>query len=250
VSFALRGSLTRSPLSFAVNELRPGRHVAVYELRERGVFVALRHKTPDILLLDEIFSQREYELPTPVARRIGALGPLKVADIGANIGLFGVFLSTRHPLTEVVAIEADQANVAVLRRCADANRAQARWTVVPAVAATSAGTVRFVSGDYTLSRIGDEGEPVPAVDVFPYLAGVQLVKIDIEGAEWPILADPRFRELRAPAVVLEYHHDGCPSSDPQAEAKACLLEAGYQTSAGPTKPAYGAGIIWGWRDAA
>jgi FkbM family methyltransferase len=250
VSFALRGSLTRSPLSFAVNELRPGRHVAVYELRERGVFVALRHKTPDILLLDEIFSQREYELPTPVARRICALGPLRVADIGANIGLFGAFLSTRLRLTEVVAIEADQANVAVLRRCAEANRARARWTVVPAVAATSAGTVRFVSGDYSLSRIGDEGEPVPAVDVFPYLAGVQLVKIDIEGAEWPILADPRFRELRAPAVVLEYHHDGCPGSDPQAEAKACLLGAGYQTSPGPTKPAYGAGIIWGWRDAA
>jgi FkbM family methyltransferase len=222
----------------------------VYELREAGAFVALRHKTPDVLLLDEIFSRREYELPGPVAQLIRALGPLRVADVGANIGLFGAFISTRHPLTEIVAIEADAANVTVLRRCAAANHARARWTVVPAAAGTSAGTVRFVSGEYSLSRIGDEGEPVPAVDVFPYLAEAQLVKIDIEGAEWPILADPRFHRLRAPAIVLEYHQMGCPGNDPKAEAEAGLRAAGYRIAPGPAKPEYGAGIIWGWREAA
>ena len=250
VSFALRGSLTRSPLLFAANELRPGTHVAVYELREGGVFVALRHKTADVLLLDEIFSQREYELPGPVAQLLDGLGPLRIADVGANIGLFAAFVTTRHPLVEIVAIEADEANVTVLRRCAEANRDRARWTVVPAAAATSEGTVRFISGEYSLSRIGDEGEPVPAVDVFPYLAKAQLVKMDIEGAEWPILADPRFRSLRAPAIVLEYHQDGCPGTDPQAEAEAGLRAAGYEIAPGPAKPAYGAGIIWGWREAA
>jgi FkbM family methyltransferase len=251
LSFALRGSLTRSPLSFARNELRPGRGaLAVYELRDGGAFVALRHKTPDVLLFDEIFSQREYELPGPVARLIADLRPLNVVDVGANIGLFGAFISRQHPQTEIVAIEPDEANVVVLRRCAQANAAGGEWRVVSAAAATSDGTVRFVSGDYSLSRIGAEGEPVAAVDVFPYLAEAHLVKIDVEGAEWPILADPRFRRLRAPVVVLEYHREGCPGGDPVAEVERALGEAGYEVALGPSKPAYGAGIVWGWREAA
>jgi FkbM family methyltransferase len=250
LSFALRGSLTRSPMLFALNELRPGRRVAVYELQEGGVFVALRHKTPDVLLFDEIFSQREYELPEPIRRLIPDVRPLKVADIGANIGLFGAFVLGQHPQTEIVAIEADEANVSVLRRCALANNAAAGWTVVSAAATTADGSVRFVSGDYSLSHIGNEGEPVAAVDVFPHLSDADLVKIDIEGAEWPILADPRFRQLRAPVVVLEYHHDGCPGDDPAAEAERALRSAGYETVLGPWKAAYGAGIIWGWRQAA
>jgi FkbM family methyltransferase len=250
LSFALRGSLTRSPLSFALNELRPGSRVAVYELHEGGVFVALRHKTPDVLLFDEIFSQREYELPEPVTHLISDLRPLKVADVGANIGLFGAFISREHPETEIVAIEADEANVGVLRRCAQANGTESGWTVVCAAATTSDGTVRFVSGEYSLSRLGDEGEPVSAVDVFPYLANAQLVKIDIEGAEWPILADPRFRRLNAPVVVLEYHREGCPGTDPAADAQRALRTAGYETTLGPSKAEYGAGIIWGWREAA
>jgi FkbM family methyltransferase len=250
VSFALRGSLTRSPFLFAANEFRPGRRVVAYEVREGDVFVVVRHKTPDVLLLDEIFSQQEYELPAPVARLLHDLEPLTVTDVGANIGLFGAFLMTRHAVAKIVAIEADEANITVLQRCADANRGQIPWNVVPAVAAASAGTARFVSGGYSLSHIGDEGQPVEAVDVFPYLAGAHLVKIDIEGAEWPILADPRFRRLQAPAIVLEYHQSGCPGSDPKAEAEASLRAAGYQTTSGPVKPAFGAGIIWGWHELA
>jgi hypothetical protein len=47
--------------------------------------------------------------------------------------------------------------------------------------------------------------PTPAVDVFPYLAEAALIKIDIEGAEMPLLTDPRFAELSAKIVLLEYH---------------------------------------------
>jgi FkbM family methyltransferase len=250
LSFSLRGSLTRSPFSFALNELRPGSPVAVYEIREGRVFVALRHKTPDVLLFDEIFSQREYELPGPVLHLVGELRPLKVADVGANIGLFCAFISELRPQAEIVAIEPDEANTEVLRRCAQANAALSRWSVVSAAATTSNGTVRFVSGGYSLSRIGEEGDPVAAVDVFPYLAEANLVKIDIEGAEWPILADPRFRGLRAPVVVLEYHREGCPGDDPATEAERALRAAGYDTMFGPSKPSFGTGIIWGWREAA
>ena len=45
------------------------------------------------MALDELFSQREYELPPPVERTLAATtGRLRVVDLGANIGLFGAWL--------------------------------------------------------------------------------------------------------------------------------------------------------------
>ena len=89
-----------------------------------------------------------------------------------------------------------------------------------------------------------------AVDVFEHTNGVDLLKIDVEGAEWPLLADPRFGDVSADVVVLEYHSDGCPHSDPAAAAEAALIAAGYEIVPGTTKPAYGAGVLWGFRRSA
>jgi hypothetical protein len=91
------------------------------------------------------------------------------------------------------------------------------------------------------------GIDVPVVDVLPELADADFVKIDIEGAEWPILADLRFRELRAGVVVLEYHDEGCPEPDAGAAAEQALARASYTVLHAQRKPAFGAGIIWGFR---
>jgi len=249
VSFALRGSLVQSPLRFALNEVRPGSGLAVYRLRNAEVSIALRHKTPDILVLDEIFSQREYELPERVRPVLSRSRRLRVVDLGANIGLFGAFISTEYPQTEIVAVEADPLNAAVHERTIAANRRAATWKLVEAFAAPSSGTVRFATGDFSLSRgsVDGVGAYVRAVDAFSYLLEADLVKMDIEGAEWPILADPRFSEIRAPVVVLEYHEEGCPGSNPAAEAEQAVQAAGYETIPGTSKPAFGAGILWGFR---
>jgi hypothetical protein len=85
------------------------------------------------------------------------------------------------------------------------------------------------------------------VDVLPELLAADVVKIDIEGAEWPIVTDPRFRELRARAVVLEYHEWGCPEDNPRALAEQALSIAGFELVHAGQKPAFGAGVLWGWR---
>jgi hypothetical protein len=85
------------------------------------------------------------------------------------------------------------------------------------------------------------------VDVLPQLADADLVKIDIEGAEWPILADDRFRELKARLVVLEYHAECSPQPDPAAAAEQALVSAAYEVRHVGRKPAFGAGLLWGVR---
>jgi FkbM family methyltransferase len=251
VSFALRGVLVRSPLRFALNEMRPRSVTAAYRLRDGDVTIVVRHHTPDVLVLDEIFFQREYELPPGVAQALEAAPqPLTVLDLGANIGLFGAFVLTRFPEAHVIAVEADPANAAIHARTIAANGKRRRWTLIHAAAATTPGTVRFSSGGFALShaaRAFEGGIEVAAEDVLPRILDADFVKIDIEGAEWSLLADARFARTGARAIVLEYHGQGCPGPDPEAEAESALVAAGFEVERGATKPQFGAGIVWGWR---
>jgi FkbM family methyltransferase len=250
LSFALRASLVREHLRFVQNELRPGPVTATYRLRESSIAVALRHHGGDVMALDELFSQQEYKLPPPVERTLKTkTEPLNVVDLGANIGLFGAWLLGRFPAAQIIGFEADPSNAAVHRLTIEANGLGERWRLVEAFAGTHAGTTRFVPGLFGVSREaeGQEGIEVPGVDVLPDLLGADLVKVDIEGAEWPILADLRFRELRARAVVLEYHAWGCPADDPRALAEQALRAGGYDLVHAGQKPAFGAGVLWGWR---
>jgi hypothetical protein len=54
---------------------------------------------------------------------------------------------------------------------------------------------------------GGEGLEIEIVDVFSVLAGrrLDLLKLDIEGGEYEIMADPRFETLDVRALVMEWH---------------------------------------------
>jgi FkbM family methyltransferase len=242
VSFALRATLVRERARFARNELRREPTTATYRLRESGVAVAIRHHTGDVMVLDEIFSQGEYQPPGVVLPKVAS-----AVDLGANIGLFGAWLLGRSPDARVVGYEPDPGNAAVHRLAIEANGLSERWRLVEAFAGTKAGTTSFTAGLNAVSHEG-EGIEVRIEDVLPALVDADLVKIDIEGAEWPILADPRFRELRARVVVLEYHPEGSPDADPAAAAERALVDAGYEVFPAGHKPAFGTGILWGLRD--
>jgi hypothetical protein len=110
--------------------------------------------------------------------------------------------------------------------------------------------VAFLPGEFGTSHVAAPNESgtieVEAVDVFPWLGEAGLIKIDIEGAEWAILADTRFRELTAAAVHLEYHRRECPGSDPRARATQALEHAGFDWLP-VTDNGEGDGIVWAWR---
>jgi FkbM family methyltransferase len=248
VSFTLRGTLVRSPIRFALNELRAGSVTASYRLRGSAQSIVLRHHTPDVLVLDEIFSQHEYSAPEAIEQALLGTTSLRVVDLGANIGLFGAWVFSRYPGAQVVGIEADSGNAAVHERAQAENDLGERWTLIHAVASTEAGTARATEGDYTTAAFDADPEgDIVTIDVFPLLENVDWLKIDIEGGEWSILTDERFRRLDAKVVVLEYHSRNCPTGDPNTAATAALRNAGYNVSVGAAKPRFGAGLMWGLR---
>jgi hypothetical protein len=98
-----------------------------------------------------------------------------------------------------------------------------------------------------------EGAPgtieVPMVDLFRYLDDVALLKMDIEGGEWPILADPRLARAAPRVIVLEYHAHCCPEPNPRVAAKRQLEELGYLVEDSDTSVAPDVGLLWAWRPA-
>ena len=244
LSYSLRATLVRERAGFVRNELR-GPVTAIYHLRESGIAVAIRHRTGDVLVLDEIFSQLEYEPPPGAQLR----AVRRAVDLGANIGLFGVWALDRFPDCELTAFEPDPTNAEVARMCIEANGAGDRWRLVEAAATADDGRVSFVSGEFSRSRIEAEGgTEVEALDVFPYFEGVDFAKVDIEGGEWAILGDPRFRELGLSALALEFHPDQAPGPDPKSLALDAVHTAGFDARVvyefGP-----GQGMLWAWRAA-
>lgn len=236
----LRARTVRESVRFAVRELWGGPRLAPYRLRESGLRIFIRHRTPDVFALDQAFYQRHFDPPPDVDEILGRRAPLKIVDLGANIGLFAIAMLGRYPGSTVTAFEPDERNAEVLERVIDADN------VIRAVAAAQDGTAGFTSGGFGVSHTDPDGEPVRAVDVFPYLASADLAKIDIEGSEWELLADDRFATLSTPVLHLEYHARHAPGPDPQGAAVAAVERAGYEH--GPVLTTVeGAGMLWAWR---
>jgi FkbM family methyltransferase len=251
---ALRASLVRERRRFARNELRARDVTAGYTLRTGGRPVVIRHHSSDVMILDEIFGAHEYDPPPGVVDALADVPAPRILDLGANVGLFGVWALDRWPGAHVHGYEPDPDNAAIHRRTMELNAAGERWSLSQAFAACANGRIRFAGGTGSASRAAALAEDDPAVsievearDVFADLAASDLVKIDIEGGEWELLQDARFRELRARAVFVEYHPFGAPTDDPGAEAERLVRAAGFEARHDPKPLTPGWGVVWGWR---
>lgn len=245
VATILRASPVRRIDLFLAKELRPHAAPAGYRLRGSGALVFVRHRTPDVAALGEVFYEHQYEPPATVKEVLDRLdGPPRILDLGANIGFFGVFAMERFPGAELTAVEPDSANLALLRRTMEANGWS--WNVLEAAATNADGRVEFAPGRFTTSRIEAGGESVTAVDALALLGQVELAKVDIEGGEWTILDDPRLPDVAPVAVVLEYHPYLCPTGDPAGHAVTRLGEAGFNVDR-TIGFAGDHGLLWAWR---
>lgn len=252
----LRAWTVRGSHVFARREASGEPAIARYRLRRSGLVVHVRHATGDVAGLEEIFRAGNYDPPPPIAQlleRLAADHRLRTVDLGGNIGLFGLALFARFPAARVVSFEPDAENARLLDLTRRANARERDWELVRAAAGTAAGEVRFRSGRHMESHVVEQDEPgtisVPQLDVFDWLAGTDWLKVDIEGGEWAILADPRFAALEIPVLALEYHPHLCPTPNPGDEITRLLTRAGYRIEPcrerGP-----GLGELWASRTAA
>jgi FkbM family methyltransferase len=246
-------AVIREPLRLGVRRARGRSTVGRYHLRSSDLAVYLRHDVvDDLATLVQTFRQDHYVPPPEATRALEQLGrPIRALDLGANIGMFGAWLLSRWPDSSVVGYEADPGNARIHELTVAANTPRLTWEVVAAAAGTADGEVRFVTGRGAHSRLASDEDrdaaTVPVRDVLARAGDADLLKIDIEGAEWSLLADPRFPGLRARVVALEYHSERCPDGDPEAAALRALTAAGYDVAVADLDAPPGHGMVWGWR---
>jgi FkbM family methyltransferase len=157
-------------------------------------------------------ARREAEIAT--ARRIAALAPPAgvIYDLGANIGLYALVFAGNRQRT-VHAFEPFPQALAYLHRNIARNHLT-NIAVHAIVLSDHEGTCRFTGDDVTLctSHISAEGEAgidMPCSDLDAYMARQGLpvpdvIKMDIEGADMPILRGmERLLRLGRSRVFLE-----------------------------------------------
>jgi FkbM family methyltransferase len=134
-----------------------------------------------------------------------------VLDCGSHIGLSILRFKQLRADSRVIAFEPDPDVLALLRRNIEVNGLK-DVQVVPAALAGARGTGRFVADGAdggTLVR-GDFTSPtarvVQTVALADYLdEPVELLKMNIEGAEWDVLRAAAGRLHNVRQIVLEYH---------------------------------------------
>jgi FkbM family methyltransferase len=232
-----------------------GGRTAGYELRDSGLRFHVRHRTGDVAILNKIFARdtglNSYEAPAEVLAVLGSAP--KILDVGANIGMFGLWALRCWPGAQITAFEPDPGNLRVLRATVAANEVGGRWTVTPTAVSNEMTELSFVPGLRATSHIADTHEhgtlTVPAIDLYEQQgSGVDLIKMDIEGGEWAILADPRLAELKTFAIRLEWHTMLCPERDAHAEALRLLRLGGFTRVLDASYEEEHNGVLWAWRE--
>ena len=161
----------------------------------------------DLLVLGEIYQQpREYEFAQLPA------GARTIVDLGANVGFSALYLSERYPEARIYAYEPDPE---VLRVAERNLRGHPSIELRLAAAAAAEGTIelnRFPGGSWgtsmfvTFQEVTDSfaAKAVTLDSIIAELGGIDILKIDIEGAEYDVLAASR--ELgRVGCIVGEVH---------------------------------------------
>ncbi len=240
---AVEARAVRSPFRYAFRELvRPT--VAEYQLRGRHGRIVLRHRSGDIDIFHKFYAYGLYDWPANVIASLKGVGrPVNVVDLGANIGFFDVHTSEELDVGHVIVVEPDPNNAAVLERVRNANGAN--WEIIRACASNRPHVVRFRSGFHNLSRIDADGDSTtPAVDVFPLVADADLVKMNIEGAEWDILQDPRLADTSC-VWIVEYHRIANPEPRITGLVQRLFGQAGYATHVVMNHDQNG--LVWAWK---
>ncbi|HEX5194233.1 MAG TPA: FkbM family methyltransferase [Solirubrobacteraceae bacterium] len=231
---------------FLAGELRGG--TRRYRLAS-GIEVVIRHRSRDVDLAVEILGDRRpYEPPPALVPRLN--GPLRILDLGGNIGLFGAFALGRFEVETLTSYEPDPANAEILARTIAINDRGDVWRVHPQAVSNADGALRFLAARGPESRLAeprDDAITVSAVDLFALDDRVDLLKVDIEGGEWALLCDPRLPSLDAAVIVIEWHWRFAPGPDPHGAVRRSLCAAGYEIVTDEPDPAVGIGLIWAAR---
>src|SRR6185312_7799745 len=132
-----------------------------------------------------------------------------IVDIGANVGMSCLWWLSNYWRARVIAFEPHPDHVSQARANIALNGWQDRVELHQAGAGTSPRRAMLSDAGTSSSLIGPikRGIEVEIVDFFEMIGGqhIDILKMDIEGAEVELLQDERFGQLSIGTLVMEWH---------------------------------------------
>lgn len=170
--------------------------------------VILRSGGSDMEVFKKIFLDQEYRLPFDAR-------PATILDLGANTGLASLYFRTQFPEAQIVAVEPDPANFAMMQRHLGVQQGvvlvqAAVWSHDGQITLTDPGVGSWGLRVHESSSEVCSGSQVPAVSM-PSLLGhfpggrVDLLKMDVEGAEKEVFESSAAWIEKIDAIVIELH---------------------------------------------
>jgi FkbM family methyltransferase len=170
-----------------------------------GTSLTYRLNRGDIRLIAEIFGLEIYRLPPGFDR-------LTVVDLGANVGFATVFLAARYRVSYALAVEPSAGSGSVARLNLARNRIPGE--VVQCAVGAEDGIGYYAEDEKVPSQgtMSGDGQPVTVLSMptllqrLPEGADVDVLKLDVEGAEASIFADEDLSWLeRIRLIAIELH---------------------------------------------
>jgi FkbM family methyltransferase len=170
----------------------------------------LRPGTSDIPLFRTVLLRGEYDLPFLMNR------PAAIIDAGANIGLASIWFASKFPDARIIAVEPERSNYDLLAR----NVAPfpnitpvhaAVWSHVGTLAVNEPNgwdPIAFQTHELADSARSDQRVPsltVARLMAEHHLKWVDLLKVDIEGAEKEVFSSPDVWIGSVGAIAIELH---------------------------------------------
>lgn len=201
-TFGLRRGL---PAALKVSTLRRG--LLRLSIPQSRTSIVVRGGTSDVQTFEQVFLSNEsdysFEPGTP---------PRVIVDGGANAGYASVYFANRFPGAHIIAIEPEASNFELLRlnTAAYPNVLLLRsglWGRRTALKIENPSDAKWA---FRVDEGGEATEAIPAITMNDVLSlsptgAVDILKLDIEGAEREVFReDPKWLE-RVDALIVELH---------------------------------------------
>ena len=195
-----------------------------FRLGDRAVDIKLRRYAGDLDIFFEVFWKKAYE-----DERMKGFRVRTVLDLGANIGMATAFFYTFYPGADYYCVEPDKQNMNLLQENVLKLVPASQVSFLEAAAGPVLSRGEIVSARYAYNKSVSPGANHGGVMIIPVsaimegfgLQSIDLVKMDIEGAESLLLDNADWLD-KVNHLFIEFH-----SNEWLLKGKSILAEKGF-----------------------